>query len=209
MSRSTRRPALLLLASLLALAAAACTSTGQQPPSETSQFDSGSKRNPSAETLQAIARIMASQGKDDQCEVVLLRLVRDFPDRASAYNELSELYLRNDRVESAVAILQAGIEHCPKDVVLLNNLGMCFLVQKDYEHALAQFTGAAACDPADVRARSNMAVALGMLGRMDEALALYMQSLPPSDAHYNLGVLWQMRGDESEAAKEFELAKKL
>lgn len=182
-------------------------STTPQPRAASADFDAGSKRLPTAATLQSVARIMCAQGKDEQCEVVLQRLVHDFPTYAPAYNELAELYLRQERGASAVRILELGLEQAPNDAVLLNNLGLCRVMEKSYEQALLHFTAAAACDPADVRCRCNMAMALGLLGRMDEALALYQQSMPASDAHFNLGVLHRMRGEDPQAAEEFALAK--
>lgn len=206
---SFHRATLLVAALSFAALGGACVSNTPQSTPAASSFDSGSHRLPSAATLQSVARIMAAQGKEDQCELVLLRLVGDFPQYAPAYNELAELYLRAGRVESAAKALELGLAQVPEDVVLLNNLGLCHVMQKNYEQALAQFTAAAACDPADVRSRCNMAMALGLLGRMDEASALYTQSMAAADAHFNLGVLHRMRGDEDKAAEEFAIAESL
>jgi Flp pilus assembly protein TadD len=122
---------------------------------------------------------------------------------------LSELYLRNDRPDSAVEVLKAGVAIAPEDAVLLNNLGMCRLMQARYEEALDHFTAAAAGVPKDVRARANMAVALGMLGRLDESLAIYQQLMSDSDAHYNLGVLCEARKDWTRAEQEYAIAEDL
>ena len=93
--------------------------------------------------------------------------------------------------------------------MIQNNLGMCRLLQKRYEDALECFSAAAAGEPADARARANMAVALGMLGRMEEALAIYLQLVSPAEAHYNLGVLYEARGEPERARQEFATADSL
>ena len=57
--------------------------------------------------------------------------------------------------------------------------------------------------------RGNVAMAVGMQGRYDEALTLYKQVLTPADAHYNLGVLCEARGDVTRAFDEYARAKEL
>jgi len=172
-------------------------------------FDLAADRGPSVKTLHAMAHVLAAQGKDGECELVLNKLIGEHPSFLPAYNELSELYLRHERIDSALEVLRAGLRRDPSDPVLLNNLGMCHVLRGEYPAALEQFTAAAARVPEDGRSRANMAVALGMLGRMDEALALYMQVLSPADAHHNLGVLLTSRGDPEGAAREYALAEEL
>jgi Flp pilus assembly protein TadD len=67
------------------------------------------------------------------------------------------------------------------------------MLRNDYIKALNLFTQAAGLAPGNARYRSNMAVALGMMGRDQEALALYEQVLPKTDAQYNLAVLCRAR----------------
>ncbi|MCK4602245.1 MAG: tetratricopeptide repeat protein [Phycisphaerae bacterium] len=165
-------------------------------------FQKGANRPPTAKTLYAMAKILASQGKDTECRFVLVRLIREYPDFMVAYCDLAELYLRQDQVDAAIQTLAVGLRVSPRAPVILNNLGMCCLLKKDYEKALESFAEAAAIVPDNIRYRSNMAVAMGMLGRYDEALSLFMQVVPPADAHYNLSVVCEARGDHQRAAKE-------
>lgn len=191
---------------LVALAACASQNT-KEDAGET--FDPSGDRRPSEQTLYSMSKILMSRGKDAEAETVLAKLIADHPRFMPAYADLSELYMRNDRPDSAVEVLKTGIEIAPEDAVLLNNLGMCRLMQERYEEALDHFTAAAAGVPKDARARANMAVALGMLGRLDESLALYLQLVPEADAHYNLGVLCEARQDSERAAKEYAIAEKI
>ncbi|HDZ20463.1 hypothetical protein LCGC14_0162240 [marine sediment metagenome] len=156
--------------------------------------DIDTTRPPSAQTLYSLARILAAQGKDKESQIVLVRCVQDYPNFMPAYCDLAELYLRNNRVGAAVAMLRSGLTVSPDDPVLLNNLGMCWLLTGEYETALARFTDAAAAANNDVRYRANMAVALGMLGRQDESAALFRQVLSEENAEYNLGVIREARG---------------
>ncbi len=119
-----------------------------------------------------MAEILATQGKEAQCEFVLRRCVQEHPRFTPAYNSLAELQMRQGRVHEAVAVLSKALEIRPKDPVLLNNLGMCFLIQKEYIKALDQFTQAAGLVPESEKYRANMATSLGLMGRFERYLVL-------------------------------------
>lgn len=174
-----------------------------------SDFDRGAERGPSINTLSSVAHVMAAQGRDRECELVLLKLVDTHPHYLPAYNELAELYMRQGDIEAARAILWSGLEVEQHDTVLLNNMGMCQFLNGAHEAALDWFTQASGVDPKDARSRANMAASLGMLGRADEALAVYYTIVPPTEAHYNLAVLCESVGNHERAAEEFALAKEL
>ncbi len=144
---------------------------------------------PSAKTLYSMAEILAGQGKDKECEFILRRCIQEYPRFTPAYNRLSELQMRQGRVHEAIATLNKALEIRPKDPVLLNNLGMCFLMRKDYDKALDRFTQAGGLVPENEKYRANMATALGLLGRQEESLALLEQVLPQDKAKHNAEVL--------------------
>ena len=201
-----------LITPLFVALAASCASTrsadpGQLPRVGRLDYDAGVA--PSARTLRSTARVLADQGRDAECELVLKKLITDYPDFVDGYNELAELYLRNDQPEYALASLDAALEIAPDDVVLLNNVGMCHVVTGDHATALEWFERAVESDPYDVRSHANVAYALGMVGRMNDALASYMKILPEEDAHFNIGVLCETTGDHDRAAAAFEYAELL
>lgn len=102
---------------------------------------------PSAKTLYSMADILATQGKDKECEFVLRRCISQYAEFIPAYNGLAELQMRQGRVHEAIATLSQALESRPKDPVLLNNLGMCFLIRKEYAKALDHFTRAGGVVP--------------------------------------------------------------
>lgn len=136
-----------------------------------------------------MAQILANQGKDAQCEFVLRRCVQDYPQFTPAYNSLAELQMRQGRIHEAVDTLSAALKVRPRDPVLLNNLGMCLLLRREYEPALARFTDAAGLVPENGKYRANMATALGLLGRREESQALLEQVLPRDKVEHNADVL--------------------
>ncbi len=150
-------------------------------------------RPPTVKTLYAIAEILASQGRDNECELVLKRILREYPKFLPAYNSLAELQMRQRHVNEAIKTISKGLAISPRDSVLLNNLGMCWIIRRDYEKSLVAFTTAAGVVPENVRYRANMAVALGLMGRYEESLALFKQILPEGQANHNVSVIRGVR----------------
>jgi Flp pilus assembly protein TadD len=149
-------------------------------------FDKGADQPPSLKTLYVMSDILVTQGRDDQAEVVLTRILREHPRFTPAYNSVAEIKMRKRRIDEAIKILSEGLEVDSRDPVLLNNLGMCWMIKRKYEKALKYFTEATGVNPQNTKYRANMAVALGFLGRDEEALALYSQILPEKQAIHNL-----------------------
>lgn len=144
---------------------------------------------PSAKTLYSMAEILATQGKDAECEFVLRRCISQYPGFMPGYNSLAELQLRQGRVHEAVDTLSCALTLRPRDPVLLNNLGMCSLMRREYGEALAHFTKAAGIVPESEKYRANMATCLGLLGRHEECFALLQQILPETQALHNAEIL--------------------
>jgi len=157
------------------------------------KFQLQSDNPPTAKTLCAMADILATQGRDSECEYVLKRIIQDNPRFLPAYNNLAELQMRQGRTNAAIQTLQQALGINPDDTVLLNNLGMCWIVRRDYENALKMFTKSAGLMPENTKYRANMAVALCLMGRDDESLSLFKHILPEEEANHNLSVLQKAR----------------
>jgi len=152
-------------------------------------------RPPTAKTLYTMADMLAKQGRDSECELILRRLLGRYPEHSAAYDALARLQMRKRRTSEAVRTLKRGLEVNPDDPLLLNNLGVCMLVRRDFTKALDLFTAAAGIAGENTRYRANAAVALGLLGRYDESLALFRQILPEEKALQNLEIVRQARQD--------------
>lgn len=170
------------------------------------QWRPDSEKPPEPKTLFAMARLLAAQGKDEQAQFVLEKVIAQQPDLLPAYVDLAELHMRNNRVEAARRTLEQGLKCRPNDAVILNDLGMTFVVKGDYTSAEKLFAQATQACPTETRFKTNLAMAKGMQGQYDEALQLYQQVLRPDQAHYNLGVIAEARQDSDRASREFVLA---
>ena len=205
--------------SLLALAAAGLCAAGcaseLEPHSDfardgqDTEWLGGADKPPTPKTLYAMARILIAKGREPEADFMLRKILQEHPHFMPAYVELAEMHMRHRRVEPAVAVLNAGLAFSPRDPVLLNDIGMCWMVKGDYGRGLTMFKQAAAAMPANARYRGNMALALGMMGRYEESLALYEQLLTPADAHDNLAVICEARKDFERAAEERATASEL
>lgn len=201
-----RLETLFFIASLAITALGGCSQTPEERTKEKLDraFQEGVGRKPTAETLYAMSKILAAQGREGTYEYTLTKIIEDYPQFLPAYCDLAELRVRQKRLEEALDAVEDGLAEAPGDHVLLNNLGMCRLLRGDHELALDAFRRAVEASPDNVRYRANMAASLGMLGRYDEAYSLYQQVMIPSDAHYNVAVLAETRKDVDRAAVEYK-----
>ncbi len=159
------------------------------PSRSTSGSAKVSELRPTAKTLYVVANILASQGKEQNCETVMKRIVREYPDFSPVYKRLAELQLRQGRKKEAIKTMHAGLLINPEDTTLLNNIGMCWLICTEYENALKLFTKAAGIMPENMKYRANMALTLSLMGHYEESSSLFGQILPQKDADYNVNVI--------------------
>lgn len=192
-----------------------CKSSPQPPitysnPVQTDDdFAKGANRPPTPETLYRMSRMLEAQGKYDQAVTTLTTAIERYPNYLPAYCGLAELHVRKRRLNDAMVALDKAHQLAPDDAVILNNLGMVYMLQGQHENALDAFAQAAGKGPNNARYKANMALATGMMGRYDEALALYSQVLRPAYAHYNLSVIAEARNDMARANEEFAKASAL
>jgi Flp pilus assembly protein TadD len=187
------------------------TPEAEAPPvdSAEAQFESSAKRPPTAQTLYSLAEILALQGKDHQAQLVFTSIIRQYPRIMPAYCGLAQTQMRLRLNRDAIDTLRMALKISPRESILINDLGMCQLLGNNPVAALQTFTRAAALSPDEPRYRANMAVALGLQGRYREALSLYLEIMPPADAHANVALLCDSEGDVAQAAEQRKLARKL
>lgn len=163
------------------------------------EFQQGADRQPTTKTLYSMAKIFIHQGRFNDAELLLQKVINQNPKFIPAYHDLAEIKIRNRRTNEAVEVLSHALKENSSDPKTLNNLGMCWMIRRDYEKALQMFTEAAGLEPENTRYRANMAATLGLMGRDEEALALYRQILPDKQANKNLTIIRQARSTVSKS----------
>ena len=156
-------------------------------------FDAGAKTPPNTGTLYTLARILMSQGRDGEALTVLNNLTQRYPDFMPAYNAVAECHLRAERTQEAIAVLTAGLKRRPQDAVLLNNLGMIWFLEGQYDQALPQFDAAVAAQPNEAMYVANQAMTLAMLGHDEQAATLYELVMSYPNLRHNLRILAKAR----------------
>ena len=211
MARKLTRFAVVFAACLAMLALVGCQTSATRSAAYSAAgqrlFEEGSDLPPTAETLYALSRLLASQGRDAECEQTLISLVRQHPGFVPAYCALAEVQVRHRRIDDAIQSLSAGLRVAPQDAVLLNDLGMCWFLKGDHQRALESFGEAAGVAPQDALYRANMAMVLGLMGRYEESSALYGQVLSEADVRHNLAVRRDAGGDRAGAAEELQVGR--
>jgi Flp pilus assembly protein TadD len=96
---------------------------------------------------------------------------------------------QSDRDSEALAAHQKALAMAPDNPATLSNLGMYYATHGDQAQAEALLRRAADAPGAGAQERQNLALVLGMAGRIDEAERLQRQDLPPQTVSNNLAYL--------------------
>ncbi len=99
-----------------------------------------------------------------------------------AHFDLAHVFEAQGRYSEAVASYAQALAIDPRDGVLHNNLGVALLQLGDLEHATGHFRDAFNLDPSDLRAATNLANGLFMLGRSQEGLRVLQQVYEKGDS---------------------------
>lgn len=123
---------------------------------------------------------------------------------------LARSHAQAGRWEEAVQVCHAALADAPRDLDLLNLLGVSLVSAGRTQEGAAALKVAVAIDPAHPGPLINLAIALQTLGDVDGA-ALRLRllcAIDPADAVAlnRLGLIFQDRGDLDEAAKLLERA---
>lgn len=96
---------------------------------------------------------------------------------------------QSEREQEALAAHQKALALAPDNAATLTNLGMYYATHGDPAQAEPLLRKAAAAPGAGPQERQNLALVLGLEGRIDEAERLQRQDLPPSVVDNNLAYL--------------------
>jgi tetratricopeptide (TPR) repeat protein len=131
----------------------------------------------------------------------------------------AQIYQKEKKFEEAAQAYEAAAEADPKNAAPHYRLGLMYQSNERYDEAFAAFERAFDVDPEATYALYQIGRTGVMSGenidRSIQALKKYLRTQPPpgqptlGNAHWRLGMLYELKGDLDAARKEFEAALEL
>lgn len=151
-----------------------------------------------AEARYGLGKTLLSTGRPEEAVESLRRSV-DAEGTSRAYNALGvALDLAGDR-GAAQEVYRTGLDELPDDITLMNNLGLSLALDGKHDDAVALLSEVAQRPEANARHRQNLALALGLAGRPEEAAQIGRQDLPERDIQNNLAFYAWLRTQPTDA----------
>lgn len=133
-----------------------------------------------------------------------------YPQSAAANYNLGIVYVREKRMEDAIAQFRKVLLDSPDNVVVRNSLGKALLEAGRPDEAIAQLLLALKTSPDNNVLHLNLGKTYQQKGQLDDAIAEFKKSLAlnpdEAEAHYSLGTALAKKGDVDAAIAEFRKA---
>jgi Flp pilus assembly protein TadD len=160
----------------------------------------------SAAPLTGLGLAHVAQGDSANAEKVLRRAVDLDPAFPAARNALGIVLEQRAAHDEARDHFVCAIALQPSSYEPLNNLGVSYLATRDNARALHALERAALLETRDPAVFNNMGLALGRLGRYEEALEAFRRAGPDHAAWNNLAWVRREQGHYSAAISAYERA---
>lgn len=147
----------------------------------------------------AHGRALRDLGLLEDARLLLVEASTRYPRQAEVHAQLGVLYLDLRDLDAAIASLERASRLAPESADIQNNLGFALLTAGRTAEAVDALREALRLDGTRPRTRNNLGYALVADGREDEALRVFQSSGRPADAHYQVGLGLELRGDADEA----------
>ncbi len=181
----------------------------QMPSWEATEQSEARTADIQPDTHMAAGRLHESQGRLTRAVAQYRMAVQLSPGSVEPHSRLGLVLCQMRQFEEADAEFAKAIALAPKQAQLYNNLGFSYLMQSRWPEAEAQFSKALALNPAFARAHVNLGMVLAQQERFDQAMRHFQTVVPPEDAWFNIGLMYQSKSRPNEAARAFKTALKL
>ncbi len=160
--------------------------------------------------LLTAAQWQLQNGKLQQAQQTVLRLLAARPDDPQALNLLGRIYLKNGEVQEAAKVLQRAAEKASQNADILLNLATAREQMGALDEALNLLQRAQELEPRSAKIYNNTGIVLSRMGRLDAAVEAFRRAtaLDPlfADAFSNLGIALARKGRLQDARTAYEKA---
>jgi predicted Zn-dependent protease len=141
-----------------------------------------------APARQLLASLLIERGEFADAELLLIGLLRDFPEHADLYGRYSRLMLRTLHLEKAEQLAREGLRYDPENAECLLAIALCETARSGARpnEALVKLLGA---HPESLSTVHALVVALVDSGRIDEAHRIAQGAMRADPANENLVTL--------------------
>ena len=181
------------------MAYAAALNANGQPDMALQVMGALATAHPADAQLQATyGKALVREGRGSEAIAILTSPALQSSRDASVYSALGSAYDQTGAFsESRMAYSQALMLK-PGDTATLNNSAMSYMLQGDPAQAESLLRQAlAGKNSVDPRIRQNLALAIGLQGRFDEAREVASKDLPQADVDANLAYLEEMLAQQN------------
>lgn len=141
-----------------------------------------------APARQLLASVLVENGEFADAELLLIGLLRDYPESAELYGRYSQLMLRTLHLEKAGALAQEGLRYDPDDSQCLMAAALCETAHSG-RRPNAELAKLLQAHPESMSSVHALVVALVDAGRIDEAHRLAQGALRADPANDHLVTL--------------------
>ncbi len=130
---------------------------------------------------------IAHLNKDEltQAEVVLKKMILDYPQLSGPYANLGVVYSRQKNWSEAVVVLNEGLDKNSKNIKILNQLGFAYRQKGDFKQAEKSYLAAIKEVPTDTTAYINIGILydiyMGQFIKASNYYQKYQSMLPTAD----------------------------
>ena len=149
------------------------------------------------EVLAAYGKALAGAGQlEPALDAVRRAQTPEYPDWKLQSAEAAILD-QLGQADAARELYRKALDLKPNEPSVLSNLGMSYLLEGDLKTAETYMRSAAEQPGADSRVRQNLALAVGLQGRFEEAERIASQELSPEQAKANVTYLRSMLSQQN------------
>jgi len=171
-------------------------------------FEEIQRREPdNALAYEGIGRVNIALKDYDKAGKNLEKALQLKPDFWQCHALFAFLYDRQGRYDDAIASYQKAIAIKSDSFLLYNNLGMSYYMKGDYEKSVEAYIHALKVnEKAPPATYNNLGIALGKLGRYNDAMNIFKRAGDEASACNNMGMVYMADKKYVQALESFEKA---